>query len=121
LSRLTPATLSCPYDASSPWLHQLVSRFLHLRGMTAPDDLLWNLPLDEFTPQQWRPCLVHTWLQEALSWVAATPLPGVLWSSHSLRSSGATAALAIGVDVFRIARWGIWAAVTSVQLYIDPH
>jgi hypothetical protein len=46
--------------------------------------------------------LIGTWLQEALGWVAATPPPGVLWSSHSPRSGGATAALAIGVDVFTI-------------------
>ena len=32
----------------------------------------------------------------------------------------ATAALAIGVDVFTLARWGICAAVTSVHAYIDP-
>ena len=120
LSRLTPATLSCPYDASAPWLHQLISRFLDLRGPTTPADPLWRLPRDQYTASQWRPCLVDTWLQQALGWVDATPPPGVKWSSHSLRSGGATAALAIGVDVFTIARWGIWAAVTSVQPYIDP-
>jgi len=120
LPRLTPATLSCPRSASSPWLHQLITRFLDLRGVTAPDDPLWRLPSDTYSELQWRPGLIDTWLQEALSWVDATPPPGVLWSSHSLRSGSATAALAIGVDVFTIARWGIWAAVTSVQPYIDP-
>jgi len=120
LSRLTPATLSCPSHASSPGLHQLIARFLDLRGTTAPDSPLWRLPSDTYSELQWRPCLIDTWLQEALGWVAATPPPGVLWSSHSLRSGGATAALSIGVDVFTIARWGIWAAVTSVQPYIDP-
>jgi hypothetical protein len=63
--------------------------------------------------------LIKEWLQEALGWVDATPPPGVLWSSHSLRSGGATAVLAIGVDPFTIAHWGIWAAITSVQPYID--
>jgi hypothetical protein len=75
---------------------------------------------DAFSPRKWRPALIDEWLHEALSWVDATPPPGVLWSSHSLRSGGATAALAIGVDPFTIARWGIWAAITSVQPYIDP-
>ena len=106
LSRLTPATLSCPRQAAAPWLHQLVARFLDLRCASAPDELLWRLPSDTYSELQWRPGLIDIWLQEALSWVAATPPPGVLWSSHSLRSGGATAALAIGVDVFTIARWG---------------
>ena len=39
---------------------------------------------------------------------------------HSMRSGGATAALSIGSDVFTIARWGIWASISSVQLYADP-
>ena len=34
---------------------------------------------------------------------------------HSMRSGGATAALSIGSDVFTIARWGIWASISSGQ------
>lgn len=120
LPRMHPATLSCPWPPSQPLLHQLLARFLALRGATAPDAPLWRLQSDTYSPSQWRPALIDEWLQEALSWVDATPPPGVLWSSHSLRSGGATAALAIGVDPFTIARWGIWAAITSVQPYIDP-
>lgn len=120
LPRLTPATLSCPWPSSHAWLHRLLARYLRLRGGTTPDAPLWRMQTDAFSPRKWRPALIDEWLHEALSWVDATPPPGVLWSSHSLRSGGATAALAIGVDPFTIARWGIWAAITSVQPYIDP-
>ncbi|MEY3683572.1 MAG: hypothetical protein RIS62_282 [Chloroflexota bacterium] len=45
---------------------------------------------------------------------------GHVWTKHSLRSAGATAALSVGVDVFTIARLGGWASIESVKLYVDP-
>lgn len=117
IPRLRPESLTVPFDDAHP-VHQLLRRHLALCPSALPDSLLWRLPSDPSTA--WTPALVNSWLQQCLEWICAVPPPGVAWTSHSLRSGGATAALAIGVDVYTIARWGIWASINSVQPYIDP-
>ena len=49
----------------------------------------------------------------------AQPPPGTLWSGHSCRAGGATAALSIGVSLPMVMQWGDWRSLTSVQRYLD--
>jgi hypothetical protein len=44
---------------------------------------------------------------------------GCAWTSHSLRSGGASTAFSLGVDPFVIMNWGLWSTLDSLHLYID--
>jgi hypothetical protein len=77
----------------------------------------WRLPGEG--DAAWSPALVDSWLQHCLRLVGAVPPPGALWSSHSLRSGGATGAHSIGVQDYVIRRWGVWASQRSLDRYID--
>jgi hypothetical protein len=118
LPRIEPATLTIPSTASSaaPVL-QLFSRYREALGCRPADTPLWMLPSDRQPP---RATSIDAWLQETLDLVHLSPPPGVKWSSHSLRSGGATAALSIGVDLASIAHWGLWKSLGSLQVYVDP-
>lgn len=118
LARTEPATLTVPPSASvSPSILDLFQRYRDTIGPRSPDSPLWMLPSECRQP---RPASVEHWLQAALGILHITPPPGVSWSSHSLRSGGATAALSIGADVATIARWGLWKDLGSLQVYLDP-
>jgi hypothetical protein len=120
LSRWKLATLSIPWPTDDrACLHQLMLRWLKATMHLPRDDVLWRLP-DERLPRPWPASVISDWLADVLAVLDITPPPGVLWSMHSMRSGGATAALSIGADVLTIARWGIWASISSVQLYADP-
>jgi hypothetical protein len=117
LARIDLATLSIPWPAqpgASP--HALVRKFFDAMPPKPADSPLWNLPLET---KPFASSIVSVWLLELLSLIGVSPPPGVLWSMHSLRSGGATAALSIGVDLSAIARWGLWKEISSVQAYVD--
>ena len=122
LPRIEPATLTIPWPAScvetSP--HALFQRYRSAMQAYSPtpDSLLWQLPSERGRPL--RENQVSIWLADMLTAVHAQPPPGVLWSMHSLRSGGATAALAIGADIATIARWGLWRSLASVDAYLNP-
>lgn len=90
-----------------------------LDDLDGPDQaLLWALDpasLDGFPSS----CLGQ-WFQEACTFLQISPPTGELWSSHSHRSGGATAALSIDVPLPAIARFGVWDSMASVQPYLDP-
>jgi len=67
----------------------------------------------------WSSSRVDDWLQLCLGLVGAVPPPGVSWSSHSLRSGGATGAHSVGVQDHVICRWGVWASLRSLSRYVD--
>lgn len=58
-------------------------------------------------------------LQRVLAAIHFSVPSGVSYSSHSLRSGAATAALAIGAPLPVVMGWGSWRSLTSVQRYID--
>ena len=122
LPRIEPATLTVPWPTrcveTSP--HALFQRYLSAMRPSAPppDSLLWQLPGERGRPL--RENQVTIWLTDMLAAVQATPPPGVLWSMHSLRNGGAAAALAVGVDIATIARWGLWRSLSSVDAYLNP-
>ena len=105
-----------PCDSQDP-VWQLLTRFQGLVGSRDPAAYFWRLPHERRA--NWRPALVDSWLQRCLTAVGAVPPPGVLWSSHALRSGGATGAHSIGVQDHVIARWGVWASLRSLHRYID--
>ena len=118
LSRIEPATLTIPRTApSASAVLALFDRYRAALGPRPAVTPLWMLPTDRHPP---RSTSVDAWLQEALDLIQLSPPPGVKWSSHSLRSGGATAALSVGVDLASIARWGLWKDFGSLQVYVDP-
>lgn len=120
LGRWKLATLTVPWPSDDrACLHQLLLRWLQATMNLPREDLLWRLP-NERISRAWPASVISTWLDDVLTILDVSPPPGVLWSMHSMRSGGATAALSIGADVLTIARWGIWASISSVQLYADP-
>lgn len=128
LPRLAPTTLTVPWPASaeatlhSP--HHLIWRYLQMRecawaaSSTAPPPgaSIWQLPGEPKHPAS----AVGIWLGDLLTELDVSPPPGVKYTGHSLRGGAASAALAIGVSLPAICRWGIWNALTSVMLYLDP-
>lgn len=61
------------------------------------------------------------WLATACRHLGAEPPPGTCWSSHSLRSGGASAARKAGAPLEAVRHLGGWAATSNVvQHYIDP-
>ena len=97
---------------------RLLRRWLHSRGTVSDDAYFWTLP-EEVSPESWTFALINAWMQEILS-VLQVHLPlGCSWSSHSLRSGGASAAYALGVDLLVIMNWGLWSSLDSLHLYVD--
>lgn len=124
LLRMEPETLSIPWPEDrvrSP--HALLQRFRHSRELAwaragrATPDALWHLPDDAAAP---KPSCINTWLTNLLTVLGVRAPPGVKWTGHSLRGGGATAALAIGVSLPAICRWGIWKSLGSLMRYLDP-
>ena len=97
---------------------RLLQRWLHARGTVSDDAFFWALP-EEASPEAWTSALINTWLQEILSVLQVQPPLGCSWSSHSLRSGGASAAFALGVDLLVIMNWGLWSTLDSLHLYVD--
>ena len=80
---------------------RLLRRWLHSRGTVSDDAYFWTLP-EEVSPESWTFALINAWMQEILSVLQVQPPLGCSWSSHSLRSGGASAAFALGVDLLVI-------------------
>ena len=66
------------------------------------------------------PSCVGAWLAELLGILGVTAPPGVKYTGHCLRGGAASAALAAGVSLPAICRWGLWTALDSIMLYFDP-
>jgi hypothetical protein len=124
LPKIAPATLSTPWPADrelSP--HRLLERYKLAHeaawrrvGLAAPE-ALWQLPGDAKPPVA---SDIGLWLTKLLQVLDIHPPPGVKWTGHSIRGGAASAALAIGVSLPAICRWGIWVALDSVMRYLDP-
>ena len=84
----------------------------------SPDDVYWSLETDAHT---WRASIIDQWLRGILSSVGHTAPAGEIWSGHSLRSGGASASLAIGVDMFRIMKHGVWKTLAAIERYLSLH
>ena len=121
IARHVAAPVSRPFDAT--WdpdrlLLALLLRWRSVRGPVAPDAFFWALSSDD-VGAAWSSALVNTWLQEVLSALGVSAPAGCSWTSHSLRSGGASAAFALGVDLLVIMAWGLWASMDSLHLYVD--
>jgi hypothetical protein len=97
---------------------RLLRRWLHARGTVSDDAYFWALP-GEASSEAWTSALINAWLHEILSVLQVQPPLGCSWSSHSLRSGGASAAFALGVDLLVIMNWGLWSTLDSLHLYVD--
>ena len=124
LPKIAPETLSTPWPPNrerSP--HQLVVRFLAARkaawlkaGKAEPVSL-WQMPSDAGPPV---PSDIGVWMLRRLDALGIKAPPGIKYTGHSLRGGAASAALAIGVSLPAICRWGLWRALDSVMQYLDP-
>ena len=92
------------HDASAAWQR--------------PGDVYWSLPSDGTI---WRASIIDAWLKQLLLKVGHSPPAGETWSGHSLRSGGASASLAIGVNMFYIMHHGVWKSMAAVQRYLSLH
>jgi len=79
-------------------------------------DIYWALAGDTFV---WQPGLISQWLKACLQLVGRSPPKGETWTGHSLRAGGASASLAIGVDLFHIMSFGQWKSLAAVQRYLS--
>jgi hypothetical protein len=79
-------------------------------------DIYWSLPGDT---HDWQPSIITKWLRECLQLVHRAPPAGESWSGHSMRAGGASASLAIGVDLFHIMSFGQWKSLAAVQRYLS--
>jgi hypothetical protein len=101
----------------------LVLRLLHSWHATSaawqrPGDVYWSLPLDSTV---WRSSVIDAWLKQLLLKVGHSPPAGETWSGHSLRSGGASASLAICVNMFYIMHHRVWKSMAAVQRYLSLH
>ena len=121
-----PRNVACPIHR--PRLarhdpHGLVLRLLQRWHDTAaawqqPGDVYWSMPADAL---KWRSSVIDSWLKQLLPLVGHAPPAGETWSGHSLRSGGASASLAIGVNMFYIMHHGVWKSMAAVQQYLSLH
>ena len=121
ISRHLSAPVTRPFHAG--WdpdglVLRLLRRWLSVRGPVSQDAYFWALP-GEALASAWTSALINGWLQEILSALGVTPPLGCAWTSHSLRSGGASAAFALGVELLVIMNWGLWSTLDSLHLYID--
>jgi hypothetical protein len=70
---------------------------------------------------KWRSSTIDSWLKQLLPLVGHSPPAGETWSGHSLRSGGASASLAIGVNMFCIMHHCVWKSMAVVQQYLSLH
>jgi hypothetical protein len=70
---------------------------------------------------KWRSSVIDSWLKQLLPLVGHAPPAGETWSGHSLRSGGASASLAIGVNMFYIMHHSVWKSMAAVQQYLSLH
>eukprot|EP00873_Tetraselmis_striata_P007267 jgi/Tetstr1/427531/TSEL_017657.t1 len=103
-----------------PEIAELLEFFVSCRDHVLPGATrFWQLPDDD--PGTWTAATVSEWVTAAALAVEATPPTGFCWSSHSLRSGGASAASATGVPVPTIRWLGGWKVGSGVVLnYIVP-
>ena len=130
IERVHPATLVLPWSAggeahSERSVAALMAKFLRMSDAAwgvrrGGERELWRLPSDPSPRTPLSSDIIGTWLTECLAESGVTPPLGQKWTRHSMRSGGATSALAIGADAFTIARWGVWNSLNSVILYVDP-
>mmetsp|Transcript_33431 Transcript_33431/g.53541 ORF Transcript_33431/g.53541 Transcript_33431/m.53541 type:complete len:100 (+) Transcript_33431:520-819(+) len=66
------------------------------------------------------PSDIGVWMLRRLDALGIKAPPGIKYTGHSLRGGAASAALAIGVSLPAICRWGLWRALDSVMQYLDP-
>lgn len=59
-------------------------------------------------------------LDRVLAALGLRPPRDTFFAAHSLRSGGATAALAAGASLPVVMWWGGWSSLSSVQRYLDP-
>jgi len=92
-------------------------------GVAAPSAAArcyFELPGDRGFSDGGESALATAWLRSACALLGASPPAGHLWSSHSLRSGGASAAHAAGAFLATIRHVGGWARDSSVvHDYID--
>ena len=97
------------YDVIRAWLDDFL----------APNSaLVWTI--DDSDSASFPSSCLGKWFQEACDFLQLSPPVGELWSGHSHRSGGATAALSIDASLPAIARFGVWDNMASVQPYLDP-
>eukprot|EP00873_Tetraselmis_striata_P002123 jgi/Tetstr1/422387/TSEL_013226.t1 len=104
-----------------PEIAELLEIFVSCRDHVLPGATrFWQLPDDD--PGTWTAATVSEWVTAAaLAVDDATPAAGFCWSSHSLRSGGASAASATGVPMPTIRWLGGWKVGSGVVLnYIVP-
>jgi hypothetical protein len=100
---------------------RLLRSWLRVRGPVSQDAYFWAIP-GETLASAWTSALINGWLQEILSVLGVTTPLGCAWTSHSLRSGGASAAFALGVEllvIIIIMNWGLWSTLDLLHLYID--
>jgi len=73
----------------------------------------WRTPVDTV----WRSssALCSSWVARACQLLGVAPPPGDTWTSHSLRSGAASAAAALGVQLYQIQLLGGWKSPLSLQ------
>lgn len=103
-----------------PVLAAVLRRYVRLQAAHCPEAThFWQLPGDE--PAAWTADTVTAWLAEACEAVGEEPPAGFVWTSHSLRSGGASAASAAGAPLPSIRWLGGWALGSNVVMdYIVP-
>eukprot|EP00873_Tetraselmis_striata_P013198 jgi/Tetstr1/433462/TSEL_022734.t1 len=103
-----------------PEIAELLEFFVTCRDHVLPGATrFWQLPDDN--PGTWTAATVSEWVTAAALAFDATPPAGFCWSSHSLRSGGASAASATGVPMPTIRWLGGWKVGSGVVLnYIVP-
>jgi len=137
--RLIPAALRCTVEylraslqsgaprpvlqisrEAHPEIAELLEFFVSCRDHVLPGATrFWQLPDDD--PGAWTAATVSEWVTAAALAVDATPPAGFCWSSHSLRSGGASAASATGVPMPTVRWLGGWKVGSGVVLnYIVP-
>eukprot|EP00873_Tetraselmis_striata_P044127 jgi/Tetstr1/464391/TSEL_009184.t1 len=103
-----------------PEIAELLEFFVTCRDHVLPGATrFWQLSDDD--PGTWTAATVSEWVTADALAVDATPPAGFCWSSHNLRSGGASAASATGVPMPMIRWLGGWKVGSGVVLnYIVP-
>eukprot|EP00873_Tetraselmis_striata_P004747 jgi/Tetstr1/425011/TSEL_015479.t1 len=103
------------FREAHPEIAELLEFFVTCRDHVLPGATrFWQLPDDD--PGTWTAATVSEWVIAPALAADATPPVGFCWSSHSLRSGGASAASATGVPMPTVRWLGGWKVGSGVVL-----
>ena len=111
-SRLCPSSPFLPTGIPA-WQLYLLRGYIALHSALVRYPFLWAVLPSMERSGSWTADIMTFWLQTSCVAVGALPPPSFSWTSHSLRTGAASAAVACGVPLQTVKWYGDWARDSS--------